>query len=102
MASISELAEKIFTVVSKVDDIRSDIADVKVHLFELRDRVSALENSHELIAEKAKNASLHATNQAIGTLTEKIVRLEMQLENYSSSNANKIENHSVGNHKNRN
>ena len=80
MLGAAELLEKIFLLTSTVDRIEDSIGKIEALVLENRERITKLEGSGELIAEKAKNAALTAVMQTNGDLHGELSKVKTQIE----------------------
>lgn len=79
--NITDLLQKVFLLTSSVDALKSDIKRMDALLMSHHERIIRLEAGGDLIAEKAKNASLAATVEVNARLTAKIAELETRMSN---------------------
>lgn len=89
-ASLTDLLQKVFLLTSSVDALKSDIKRMDALLLSHHERIIRLEAGGDLIAEKAKNASLAAAVEVNAHLTAKIARLEISLNNSTLQSAQTV------------
>jgi hypothetical protein len=72
----TELLQKILLLTANVDSLKTDVQSIKAMLLDHHERIIKLENSSDLIAEKAKNAALGAVTAVTSQLVREIALLE--------------------------
>lgn len=79
MASLTDLLQKVFLVVSSVDKLEAKIKKMDEMLLDHHERIVRLEGSADLIAEKAKNAALQGAQASSTELLKEIFALKARL-----------------------
>jgi hypothetical protein len=76
---LAELLEKILTLTSNVESLKSEMRAIREMVMDHHDRIVRLENSEELIAEKAKNAALGAVSASTFQLQKEVAVLQARV-----------------------
>lgn len=87
MSSLAELLQKIVLLTSNVDSLKVDVKRLVDKAAELNDRVVRLENSGDLIAEKAKNAALMGAQAMNGEILKEVYGVKARVEALSKPSA---------------
>jgi hypothetical protein len=80
VSGVTELMQKVFTLTSGVDGLKSDVKRMNEMLLMMHERIIRLEGSSELTAEKAKNAALMAVQATHNELLRELLSLRARLD----------------------
>lgn len=83
MTGITDLMQKVFTLTSGVDSLKSDIKRMNDMLLTMHERIIRLEGSTELTAEKARNAALMAVQATHSELLRELYSIRARLDSNS-------------------
>jgi predicted RNase H-like nuclease (RuvC/YqgF family) len=72
--------EKYVTVVSSVDSLKSEVKRLAELVMQQQDRITRLETSGDLIAEKAKNAAMGAAHGMYAQLSKDLYEARAEIE----------------------
>jgi len=78
--SVGEILQKVLLLVSAVDTLKAEQKRLNDLLMDHHERIIRLENSAELIAEKAKNAAMGAVNATTMQVARDVFELRAKVE----------------------
>ncbi|MEP4534743.1 MAG: hypothetical protein ABJ004_16750 [Cyclobacteriaceae bacterium] len=84
MASLTDIAEKIFTLTSNVSDLKANVSRIDEIIREHDQKITKLEAREDFIIEKCKSTALEAVNVISNGLTEKLTEMNMKFKQLDS------------------